>query len=96
MPGISLCPGYHQVDAFGSNEEYESEEEITYVTLDLGAVEPTLVPSSSSYRLIVSAHTSCDRDVADMHRAVRNRDSTLQHPICNCQALYSRASTSLF
>ncbi|OSX62927.1 hypothetical protein POSPLADRAFT_1046307 [Postia placenta MAD-698-R-SB12] len=52
MPGISLCPGYHQVDAFGPNEEYESEEEITYVTLDLGAVEPTLVPSSSSYRLI--------------------------------------------
>ncbi|KDQ57938.1 hypothetical protein JAAARDRAFT_193425 [Jaapia argillacea MUCL 33604] len=49
----SLFPGYKQVDSFGPDEEYElSEEEITYLTLDLGSVEPTLVPSSSSYRLI--------------------------------------------
>ncbi|KAJ7471838.1 hypothetical protein FB451DRAFT_1251130 [Mycena latifolia] len=47
----SLCPGYKQVDAFGPDEEYE-EEEVTYVTFDLGNVEPTLLPSSSSYRLI--------------------------------------------
>jgi hypothetical protein len=48
----SLCPGYKQVEEFGPDEEYE-EEEISYVTLDLGNVEPTLVPSASSYHLIV-------------------------------------------
>ncbi|KAJ7640170.1 hypothetical protein B0H17DRAFT_898924, partial [Mycena rosella] len=47
----SLCPGYKEVDAFGPDEEYE-EEEVTYVTLDLGNVDPTLLPSSSSCRLI--------------------------------------------
>ncbi|KAJ7262782.1 hypothetical protein B0H12DRAFT_1104405 [Mycena haematopus] len=47
----SLCPGYKQVDAFGLDEEYE-EEEVIYVTLDLGNVEPSLIPSSSHYRLI--------------------------------------------
>ncbi|KAF9554402.1 hypothetical protein CPC08DRAFT_175486 [Agrocybe pediades] len=48
----SLCPGYRQVEAFGPDEDYESEEEVFYVTLDMGNVEPTLVPSSTSYRLI--------------------------------------------
>ncbi|RPD56792.1 hypothetical protein L226DRAFT_574142 [Lentinus tigrinus ALCF2SS1-7] len=53
----ALFPGYKQVEAFGSDEDYEThddqvEEEVEYVTLDLGTVEPTLVPSSSSYRLI--------------------------------------------
>ncbi|KAJ7119492.1 hypothetical protein C8R44DRAFT_788185 [Mycena epipterygia] len=47
----SLCPGYKQVEAFGPDEEYE-EEEVTYVTFDLGNVEPTLLPNSSNYRLI--------------------------------------------
>ncbi|KAJ7629397.1 hypothetical protein DFH06DRAFT_1225586, partial [Mycena polygramma] len=47
----SLCPGYKQVDAFGPDDDYE-EEEVTYVTLDLGNVEPTLIPSSSNCRLI--------------------------------------------
>ncbi|KAH9019761.1 hypothetical protein EDB84DRAFT_1275645, partial [Lactarius hengduanensis] len=46
------------VDAFGSDSLYECNEhgeiieEVSYVTLDLGAVEPTLVPSTSTYRLI--------------------------------------------
>ncbi|KAI0925327.1 hypothetical protein AcV7_005598 [Taiwanofungus camphoratus] len=57
MPGKTLIPGYRQVETFGPDEDYEQrdgqvEEEIAYVTLDLGLVEPTLVPSSSSYRLI--------------------------------------------
>ncbi|KAJ3746287.1 hypothetical protein DFH05DRAFT_1458609 [Lentinula detonsa] len=47
-----LCPGYKQVEEFGPDEEYEDEVEEFYVTLDLGAVEPTLIPSSSTYRLI--------------------------------------------
>ena len=52
----SLFPGYKHVESFGADSEYEdAEEEVEYVTLDLGTVEPTLVPSSSSYRLIVSA-----------------------------------------
>ena len=54
-----LAPGFHQVDAFDldslyeRNEDGEIIEEVTYVTLDLGAIEPTLVPSTSTYRLIV-------------------------------------------
>ncbi|KAF8631359.1 hypothetical protein AX15_002444 [Amanita polypyramis BW_CC] len=48
----SLCPGYKHVEQFGPDEEYESGEEVSYVTFDLGNVEPTLVPSSSTYRLI--------------------------------------------
>ena len=54
-----LAPGFRQVDAFDSDDNYECDErgevieEVSYVTLDLGAVEPTLVPSSSTYRLIV-------------------------------------------
>ncbi|KXN92577.1 hypothetical protein AN958_05981 [Leucoagaricus sp. SymC.cos] len=35
----------------GDGEE-EYEEEVEYVVLDLGNIEPTLVPSSSTYRLI--------------------------------------------
>ena len=52
---LSLCPGYKQVEAFGPEEEYEEDEEVSYVVLDLGNVEPTLVPTSSTYRLIVSS-----------------------------------------
>ncbi|KAH9046414.1 hypothetical protein EDB83DRAFT_2405078 [Lactarius deliciosus] len=53
-----LAPGFRHVDAFDSdglyerNEHGEIIEEVSYVTLDLGAVEPTLVPSTSTYRLI--------------------------------------------
>jgi hypothetical protein len=53
-----LAPGFRQVDAFDPDDNYECDEngnvieEVSYVTLDLGAVEPTLVPSSSTYRLI--------------------------------------------
>lgn len=54
MSTKSLCPGYTQVESFGPDEDYE-DEEVSYVTLDLGAsVEPTLLASSSTYRLIVS------------------------------------------
>jgi len=59
MSDKRLAPGFRQVDAFDSHEHYERDEngevieEVSYVTLDLGAVEPTLVPSSSTYRLIV-------------------------------------------
>ncbi|KAI0366474.1 hypothetical protein BV20DRAFT_1055614 [Pilatotrama ljubarskyi] len=52
MASSSLFPGYKHVEGFGPDDEYESEEEVEYVTLDLGTIEPTLVPSSSSYRLI--------------------------------------------
>ncbi|KAF8552828.1 hypothetical protein OG21DRAFT_1465076 [Imleria badia] len=53
MPATTLVPGYRQVDSFGPDEDYlEEEEEVSYVTLDLGVVEPTLLPSTSTYRLI--------------------------------------------
>ncbi|KII84740.1 hypothetical protein PLICRDRAFT_167052 [Plicaturopsis crispa FD-325 SS-3] len=48
----TLVPGYKQVEQFGPDEEYEDGEEVSYVTLDLGTIEPTLVPSTSTYRLI--------------------------------------------
>ncbi|KAI5885119.1 uncharacterized protein SCHCODRAFT_02521476 [Schizophyllum commune H4-8] len=48
----SLFPRYTRVDDFGPDEDYEDGEETSYVTLDLGGTEPTLVPNSSSYRLI--------------------------------------------
>ena len=53
----SLCPGYKNVDAFNSSDDYYSdddENDVSYVTLELGNIEPTLVPNSSTYRLIVS------------------------------------------
>lgn len=55
----SLLQGFTQVEKFRDDQEYEQIdgeviEEVEYVTLDLGSVEPTLVPSTSSYRLIVS------------------------------------------
>ena len=49
----SLFPRHNRVDDFGPDEDYEDGEEASYVTLDLGGTEPTLVPNSSSYRLIV-------------------------------------------
>lgn len=52
-----LFPGYKHVNTFGDEDDYEPDsEEVEYVTLDLGAVEPTLVANSSTYRLIVSLH----------------------------------------
>jgi hypothetical protein len=60
-----LAPGFRHVEAFDSDDIYECDEqgevieEVSYVTLDLGAVEPTLVPSSSTYRLIVRGHILC-------------------------------------
>lgn len=53
MPAQSLVPGYKQVEEFGPDEEYEEEEEVYCVTLDLGTVQPTLLPNCSTYRLIV-------------------------------------------
>ena len=67
----SLFPGYKHVESFGPDSEYEdAEEEVEYVTLDLGTVEPTLVPSSSSYRLIVSASLFPARSCQNATRAV--------------------------
>ena len=68
----SLFPGYKHVESFGPDSEYEDgeEEEVEYVTLDLGTVEPTLVPSSSSYRLIVSASLFPARSCQTATRAV--------------------------
>lgn len=65
MSSKRLASGFRQVDAFDSDDNYECDEqgeiieEVSYVTLDLGAVEPTLVPSSSTYHLIVRGHIPC-------------------------------------
>ncbi|KAL5514007.1 hypothetical protein ACEPAG_2768 [Sanghuangporus baumii] len=48
-----LFPGYKHVERFGPDEDYDDDEvEECYVTLDLGSIDQTLVPSSNSYRLI--------------------------------------------
>lgn len=53
-----LAKDSKHVQAFSNDEDYETledgsiDEEVSYVTLDLGPIEPTLVPSSSEYRLI--------------------------------------------
>ena len=55
MPApTTLCSGFRRVEEFDPNEEYGSGEEVSYVIFDLGNIEPTLVPSSSTYRLIVT------------------------------------------
>ncbi len=59
LPAMSLCPSYHQVTQFGPDDDYEEEEEIFYVTLELGNVEPSLVPSCDSYHLVVSTFSAC-------------------------------------
>ncbi|KZV93359.1 hypothetical protein EXIGLDRAFT_835774 [Exidia glandulosa HHB12029] len=48
---LGLIPGYEHVEQFDNDDEYESGEEVEYVTLDLGNVEPTLVAQTSTYRL---------------------------------------------
>ncbi len=79
----SVCPGYTQVDEFLPDEEYEGEEEVFYVTMDMGNIEPTLVPSSSSYRLIVSFFMGVVLGLSE-----RSRDWTRRPPSFNCKALY--------
>ncbi|KAK0432600.1 hypothetical protein EV421DRAFT_1719463 [Armillaria borealis] len=49
---MSLCPGYLQVTQFGPDDDYEEDEEIFYVTLELGNIEPVLIPSCDSYHLV--------------------------------------------
>ncbi|KZS95200.1 hypothetical protein SISNIDRAFT_408723 [Sistotremastrum niveocremeum HHB9708] len=53
----SLVSGSRHVDEFGDEEDYTSdsdgdvEEEVSYVTLDLGQIHPTLLPSCSTCRI---------------------------------------------
>jgi hypothetical protein len=52
----SAASGYTHVEAFSTADgfyESDEEEQVSYVTLDLGDVEPQLVPSATAYRLIV-------------------------------------------
>jgi hypothetical protein len=52
--GSTLFPGCKHVESFGPDDDYEEGSgEECYVTLDLGSVDQTLVPSSSTYRLVV-------------------------------------------
>lgn len=51
----NIFSGYKHVETFGHADEYEDEVEEVYVTLDLGNVEPTLVPSSSTFRVAVGS-----------------------------------------
>ncbi|TDL16309.1 hypothetical protein BD410DRAFT_777301, partial [Rickenella mellea] len=50
----TFLKGYKQVDTFAPRQQPPSadETEEIYVTLDLGTVEPTLLPSCSTLRLI--------------------------------------------
>jgi general transcription factor 3C polypeptide 6 len=70
---MSLVPGYKLVENFGPDDEYETvadgdnvEETVSYVTLDISGLDPALLASSSSYRLIV--RTSYYRFTIRVHR----------------------------
>ena len=52
LPGHTI-PGLKEVNSFGPDEDYEGEEETEYITLDLGNIEPALLPNTTTYRLIV-------------------------------------------
>jgi hypothetical protein len=81
----TLFPGYTQVVAFGPDDEYLSEdEEVVYVTLDLGPIEPTLVPNSATYRLIVRCSTDLYALDMNSHAGLGLSDavpSTLWHDL---------------
>ncbi|KAG8876997.1 hypothetical protein FRC20_000114 [Serendipita sp. 405] len=52
----SIVEGYDQVPDFDNLEDSEyEEEEVCYVTLDLGPLDPSLLPKATSYQLIVCA-----------------------------------------
>ncbi|KAK0489816.1 hypothetical protein EDD18DRAFT_570376 [Armillaria luteobubalina] len=46
---VLRLPPSHQ---FGPDGDYEEEEEIICITLELGKVEPSLIPSCDSYHLV--------------------------------------------
>ncbi|KAG8861011.1 hypothetical protein FRB91_011640 [Serendipita sp. 411] len=49
----SIVEGYDQVPDFDNLEDSEyEEEEVCYVTLDLGPLDPSLLPKATSYQLI--------------------------------------------
>ncbi|KAJ3548992.1 hypothetical protein NMY22_g1053 [Coprinellus aureogranulatus] len=74
----TIFPGYQQVEEFGPDEDYEEGEETAYVTLDLGNVEPTLVPSASSYYLIG----------LDTPTPFLQLQGTVRHPIQNAESVH--------
>lgn len=95
---LGLAPGFCHVDAFDTDDNYERDEqgevieEISYVTLDLGAVEPTLVPSSSTYRLMVSPSIPWSLDLSAILKPCR---AWIRQPhFFNSQARFSRVPTS--
>jgi hypothetical protein len=86
---MTLFPGYQLVETFGSNDDYETaldhtgvEEVVSYITLDIAGIDPALLASSSSYRLIVHLICSTPR-----HAVLITifRVWTLRPHICNYQ-----------
>ena len=64
----TLVPGAVHVEHFADDHEYEQVdgevvEEVEYITLDLGIIEPTLVPNTPAYRLIVSQTIARGRNI---------------------------------
>ena len=90
----ALYPGYKHVEQFGDDDEYEDNdgeiiEEVEYVTLDLGAVEPTLLPNSNACRIIVSLVLNALQNpiLTCLHRGwIRRRRS------CNYRGPFSKES----
>lgn len=72
----SLVPGYKLVESFGADDEYETtadanevEEIVSYVTVDMSGIDPTLIASSSTYRLIVGLVLFCEIHTPTFYRA---------------------------
>lgn len=51
--GFKLVGQFDDDDQYESDEDGDVDEEISYVTLDLGQIHPTLLPSCSSCRIAV-------------------------------------------
>lgn len=96
----SLYPDHHYVETFGDDDEYERDEngniieEVEYVTVDLGVVEPTLVPSTSSYRLIVSPNLRTHTRLLTYSLSLRAL--THRRPSCSYLGPFSKENTRLY
>ncbi|KAK0477674.1 hypothetical protein IW261DRAFT_1485838, partial [Armillaria novae-zelandiae] len=75
---MSLCPGYHPVTQFGPDDDYEEEEEIFYITLELSNVEPSLIPRCNSYHLVGLGTPTPFLQLAGT--ALKGRHETLSKP----------------
>jgi general transcription factor 3C polypeptide 6 len=60
-----VAPGFRYVEQFEGDEEMYEEEEVSYVTLDMGQIDPNVLATCSSYRVAVGAVILVDLRISD-------------------------------